>query len=118
MKIRSMISYGPLRAGQLYDVQQADENIVVLKGVPGVWAVSDFVIESQQPEVYLAVAYEFPVVGFPLNCKKIDGCRLTGEVRILEIITTSPVVEMNYVGGNVWNVRTYSGNLYIVQVVV
>lgn len=117
MKIRSLISCGSLRAGQLYDVQQTDVNIVVLKGIPGVWPTNYFVVEAQQPEVYLAVAYEFPILGYPLNCKKIDGCRETGEVRVLETITTSPVVEMNYVGGNVWNVRTYSGNLYIVQVV-
>ncbi len=117
MKIRSMISCGPLRAGQLYDVQQADGNLVVLKGVPGIWETGNFVIESQQPEVYLAIAYEFPIVGYPLSCKKIDGCRETGEVRILETITTSPVMAMNYIGGNIWSVFTYSGNLYIVQVV-
>ena len=120
MKVRSVVNCGSLRAGQIYDVQQEihdnGSSLVIVKGIPGIWNSNMFVVESFQPETYLAVSETFPVVGYPLICKKIDGCKTTGEVRILENVITSMVTAISYIGSNVCQVITSNNDLYIVQV--
>ncbi len=105
-----------LVVGQEYEVISARERAwqtdYKLKGVDGEYNSVWFDTVVSEPQVYIAVAHEPPVVDQPYSCWRI--AMIDGRPKLLDC-NTSNVRNITYMGNNVYEVKTRN-SLYIVNV--